>query len=244
MSFFGNTDFLIEVGKGNVSGHSLENIFGRNPSVGTLEEDVWDAGAVLIYPTSGEQWEVVSSSSNDDLADTGATKVSIRYLDDLFIEQTETVDMNGQIPVLMSATNIYRFIGARVIETGSSKENEGNITVRVAGSGNTRGQINAGENEALDGHFTIPAGKTGYLIAWYCEAEKGEDLNMRIRRTDGENGIFRTIGTLSVYQNNIVAPFNGPSDPISEKSDILIKAISSNIDVSASVIMQILLVDN
>ena len=44
MSFFGSTDFSLEVAKGNIPGHSFAFVVSNNPASCTSYEDIWDAG--------------------------------------------------------------------------------------------------------------------------------------------------------------------------------------------------------
>lgn len=41
-----STDFFIDIVSGSVSGHEIDAVAGRNPSVGLVFEDIWDAGAL------------------------------------------------------------------------------------------------------------------------------------------------------------------------------------------------------
>lgn len=69
MSFFGTIDWLIEVAKGNVPGHSLVDKFGRNPDIDTASgfEAIWNGGGDYtgFDATVAEAIEVFSSSAND-----------------------------------------------------------------------------------------------------------------------------------------------------------------------------------
>lgn len=49
MSFFGSTEWFIEVGKGNVDGHSIVNIVGRNSDVGQTFEDISGLGLLFTF---------------------------------------------------------------------------------------------------------------------------------------------------------------------------------------------------
>ena len=51
MSRIGSTDFMLEVAKGNVVGHSQMNKYGHNPEVTTATdpEDVWSGGGLYEF---------------------------------------------------------------------------------------------------------------------------------------------------------------------------------------------------
>lgn len=244
MSFFGSSDFYLEVAKGNVPGHSILNVAGNNPLVGTVVEEVWDPGGILVYPTVNESWEIFSANANDTAAGTGAQEVTIRYLDDAYIEQTPIVLATNGGTVSLGISDGFRFLNARVTAIGSSGLNEGNITIRVTGAGATRGQINATNNESQDSHLTIPAGKTGFILTFYHEINKNEDINFIYKRTDGDNGIFRTIFSSSLYQDQTGLVPKAPADALPEKTDLKALCVSSNTNARATSIFQVLMVDD
>ena len=244
MSVFRTTDFYLEVAKGNVDKHSIFNIAATNPSVGTTEEDVWDAGGAFVYPTGNESWEFISADANDTAAGTGAQEVTIRYMDSTYVEQTPAVVATNGGTITTGISDGFRVISMTVTAVGSGGENAGNITLRVASAGATRRQINATENQDQDSHFTVPAATTGYLVMFYQEINKNEDIVVRYRRTDGDNGIFRTLLTSSLYQDQFWLVFKAPADPLVAKTDLKALAISTNAAAKATVIAQIILVED
>lgn len=229
------------------------SVLGRNPLVGSaLLEDVWDAGGELVYPTSGETWELVSSSIADDSDGTGAHTVLVQYLDDQYVEQFEIVSLNGTAAVSLVATDAFRFIRMAVLTPGSASTvphtNAGNITCRVESAGATRGQINAPVesnglvNNSLDSHFTVPAGKQALLTFVYSNINKNEDARITMLSTAGTETVFTMRFVLSVYQNTVVGPIAQPA-LFAEKSDIVFKAISSNVNAEVVLAAQFVLQD-
>jgi len=237
-------DFFLEMSKGNIPGHTARNIIGRNPTVGTSVEDLWDPGGVLVYATAGEQWEISSDDANDTSAGTGARTVIIRYLDDNHVRQTETVTLNGFSVVTTVGTDMFRFESAEVITAGSGAENAGLLTITVAGAGDVRGAIIANENVSLDGHYTVPAGKTAFAVSISEEINKGEDILLKYKATRGTNGIFRTVIISTLYQSSVFFPIIAVKDPLVEKSDLKITAVSTNPASTPSVVIGIIEVDN
>lgn len=253
MSFFGSTNFIQEVSKGNIPGHSIVHVIGRNPSVGTAFEDIWDAGGTFTYATSGEQWEVVSTSTNDSAAGTGARTMIIEYLDSNYTEQSETITLNGTTAVSTIATNMFRMVKARVNTAGSTFENQGELILRVVGGGSRRGGILRdtfvandanGLNASQDAHYTVPAGKTVYLEHAITNVSKNHDMVIRLKsRLFGED-VFSMDAELSNYQSSF--PIDLSTGPIKfvEKTDIKVVARSNNDDVPVNVIMIFLVINN
>lgn len=244
MSFIATTDFYLEVAKGNVPGHAIVNIAATNPEVGTTDEDVWDVGGVLLYPTANESMEFVFANSNDTAAGTGAREITLRYMDDTYVEQTPLVIASNGGTLSAGISDYFRKIEMTVTAVGSDAENEGDVTLQVTGGGAVRGQINATENESQDSHYTVPAGKTAYILGGKEDINKNEDLILRYRRTDGDNGIFRTLLRSSLYQDQFGLTLRAPSSALVEKTDLKVLCVSSNTTAEASIFLQILVVDN
>jgi hypothetical protein len=237
-------NFFLEVAKGNVPGHAGRTVVGSNPAVGLTVEDVWDPGGVLTYPTVGEQLEVSSTDANDTSAGTGARTVKLFYQDDNYVRQEETIALNGVSVVTTTATDILRVEAMEVMTAGATKENTGQLNLTVVSAGAARGAILVGENFTKDGHYTVPAGKTAFLLNLFEEINKNEDVVLRYKITRGTNGIFRTAFKSSVYQSNVDIPIIFTQSPLVEKTDVKVTAISTNAAASPSTIMQLIEVDN
>jgi len=247
------TNFWNEVAQGNVPGHTAVRGFGRNPKVGTVFEDIWDHGGTLEYPTANEQWYIVSTSANDTAAGSGAQRVTIRYLDENYAEQTVTVELNGTTNVLFPAADQFRPIDVQVDRWGATGENEGNIFIRQQTTDKLRCGIyyddsvagdENGLNSAQDFHYTCPAGKTAWLWRLVISTSKNHDIVIRGRkRLFGEGG-FQTLGEYTDYQSTFPIDFEKTPIKLEEKSDFKITARSNNAEVPVSIAASIIEVDN
>jgi len=63
-------EWLQKVAFGQVAGVTPWSKLGFNPSLTTVEEDIWSAGGVYAFPTAATAMEVVSSSATDNDAGT------------------------------------------------------------------------------------------------------------------------------------------------------------------------------
>jgi len=238
-----STPYDVRVARGDVPGVKIDALLGRNPQVGTTKEDVWDPGATLVYPIVGETWEIVSDNANDTSAGTGARTVTVTYLDDAYVEQTETLTLNGTTPVTFVATNAFRFRLGIVITAGSGNINEGGITIRASGGGLIRALIIAGRGNTLDGHYTVEAGKTAFLKFVFTNINKNEDIELELLSTIGDGKIFSTRFFLTIYQSSIVSEVVLAS-PFTEKSDLKLVAVSTNTNAKAVAALQFYVFDN
>lgn len=251
MSSFGSKEFLLEVAKGNVAGHELVSVIGRNPLVGSLLiEDLWDSGGVRTDPTANETWEMLSDDANDTSAGTGARTIRTAYLDDSYIEQTTDTILNGLTAVTMPS-DMFRHLRSTVLTKGSSEGNEGNLTIQVSGGGATRAQINipnakgtAQLNRTLDSHFTIKAGHTGFFAAFIGGINKNEDVELELKSTTGADGIYLVRLPLYLYQSSVIVALPVFAEPLVEKTDIKVQCLSSNTNAIAVFGYQLLVIDN
>ena len=245
MSIDMGTDYYTEVAKGNVPGSAVRGLVFRNPNAGNpvgVLSDIWGGGSDLVYPTSAETWEIVSDNVNDTSAGAGAQSVIINYLDDNYEQQSIVVDLNGTSPVQLNADH-FRPDGAAVISSGSNQTNFGEIVVRVAGGGDIRQVIKPGISASQDCHFTVPAGKTVYVLNVTPFYPKNEDGFISGRVIPFGTNTEITTGIFPFYQDTFAILFKALF-PIQERTDVRFLASSSNVDVEVNMVFEILLVDN
>jgi hypothetical protein len=245
MSFFGTTDFMLEVAKGNVPGHTAKFIIGRNTDVGTTYENVSGAGAAGVdaFPVAAETWEIISDSLNDAAAGTGAQAIFIVSLDENYEEQGQVVILDGTNAVTLTGTHI-RSDQSTVIAAGSLGFNEGTLTIRDASSTDTRSTVLPEISESQDGRVTVPAGKTGYLFdinPWFPKNEDGA-VQTKIKPEGADSAIITSL-TFPFYQNAFNIPITAKTQ-IPEKTDGWFDAKSTNIGAEVIVTSSFLLVDN
>jgi hypothetical protein len=125
----------------------------------------------------------------------------------------------------------------RVSQAGSSYVNEGTVTCRVEGGGDTfdalfpaNGDFNEASGSSQSGKVTVPAGTTLFIIDWYCSNRdstsgglvvefelvvytNNEDWSRRYKRSIAEQSLRGNGTSASVRQ------FNG-AIAIPERSDV------------------------
>jgi len=162
--------YTYDVAEGNIPNHTAFNKYAINDDIDSAnEEDVWCVGGSYVWPTVGQQMEVVSSSAEDDpvkadlSAGTGIHSIRIYYLDTLFAEKTTDVTLNGTAVVLTTATDIYRINRVRPLIVGSGLKAAGNIDIRNTSDTPIYSRIAAGFTKGRQLIYTVPAGKTLYI---------------------------------------------------------------------------------
>jgi len=155
-------DFYTAVGLGYLSPDVRRvTALGNNPDVdtGTVPEDIWSGGGLYPFMTAATSLELVSSDANDTSAGTGARTVLISGLDASYVEQSDTVTLNGTTAVDLPR-QYFRINQLMVLTAGSTESNVGTITLRDDGGGTTRGLIMPTNGISRQAVYTVPANHT------------------------------------------------------------------------------------
>jgi hypothetical protein len=252
------TNFLLEVSKGNVAGHSVIHKFGRNSAVSTTIVPVCDGGFYQT-PTSVASLEMVSASTNDvNTSGSGAHQVTVIGLDSSFAEQSEVVNLNGTTAVALSNTylRVYRMYVSAAGQYASQTvpSQDGAITLRVAGAGATWATIptlatNFGAGQSLIGAYTIPAGKTAYILSTSIAIDTNKTATLyffkRENADDVSSPFSGTLRTQNVYtgMTGYSEILHETNESFAEKTDIgYLATAASASDISVE--FELLLVDN
>ena len=181
-------DFYTDVQMGLVNGHSLVHKFGSSDNIGTALTVVC-TGEVYPTPTSAVSLEFVGDAT-DALNQAGMHEITIQGLDANWLHQEEVVAAhatNGATAVAIPGTwlRVYR---AWVSKSGSYASlgvpsHIAKITVRVAGGGASWLAIpivdtGFGAAQSLTGAYTIPKGKTGYLLSHHVWIDSGKTVDI------------------------------------------------------------------
>lgn len=237
------------IAQGKIADSEIRHVFGYNPDVDSgVEETVWTAGGVYVHLDTPAIMSVSSTSTSDTSAGVGARQVYIVGINSTGGEVTETVTLDGQTAV--STTHTYTAIQTiQVVSVGSSTYNVGNIflgtgTVTSGVPANVFGHVLATENQSMMGHFTVPAGYTGYLIKGSISSGT-ENANSYItgRLKIKTNDIIYTGAIVSFSRGGSAFDFTYPIK-ITETSCITATATSTGNNEAVSSYFQVLLIKN
>ena len=238
-----NSDFFLEVSKGNIEGHSIVFYQAVNEGVGTsgTEQTFWNVQSDINYFSVATQLYASSTSGSD----TTVTAIVVG-LDSNYDEVTRTVTLNGQNQVAISGTMIRI---KRMVITGSTAP-VGDVYLAetdtlTAGVPDTTSKIQmrmtAGSNVADNGTVTVPNGFTYYLNSIVVRTGKSQEGRIKIRfRADG--GLFLDVIDFEVFeiQNQIDATYSR----LVEKTDIDAKLIPGITGVRGVLAMKFIAVAN
>lgn len=175
-------DFLIEVRQGNVPGYSLVHKFGRNDSI---LNGVWDlvspTGPSGAFPASGTPIRIQSGGHIDDTGDgTGAREITVVGIDTNLDEVMEIIVTAGADASAYTIASFWRVYRAYVSSVGTYvSNNTGNIIIEHSSSVDII-DILAGEGQSQHGAFSIPSGKTGYLLSVSLESDSNKAADFRL----------------------------------------------------------------
>ena len=179
--------FAVEVARGNVNGMVGNRKFGRNPSVGTTEEDIWAGGGVYPWPQAAETLRIAAGgNANDTAAGTGARTVRIEGLDNSMNEITEDLTTAGASASSPTTNTFCRVNRAYVLTSGTyTGTNTGAITIENTSSLNSLANIEAVRGQTQLSMYTVPNGKTAYITALGVEVEGSKSADVYFYQRQG-----------------------------------------------------------
>ena len=233
--------FELQVARGQITGHSLVNIFGYQASVGTGGPyAVWENVAAYNFPSSAQKMLVYSSSASDVNC-----RIVITGLDANWSPITEVVILtNGTTGV--QTTNSFLRINSALATDATYSNPVGNIIIGNVGKTAIYGQINAGVGKTQAAVYSVPAGYTFYLMrvdAYINEPGGGNNYGLyRVSATDNVNGT-----TYLVLQSPFVINYNARRVipfPYSEKTDLQWQVQTGTSTSPVGVIIEGILIKN
>ena len=179
MTYIPDRNWLVEVQKGNIPGHSLVHKFGRNPAVasGTEEGVLQVSGGQFVFRSSASTFRIAAGgNAADTAAGAGAREVIIQGIDTNLNEVTEAITTAGASASSATSTSFWRVHRAWVSSAGTYTDNNtGDILIEDSGGAATHIMIAAGEGQSQYAGFTIPTGKTGYLLSLHGSMGSSKD---------------------------------------------------------------------
>lgn len=229
-------DFISAVALGLVPGYTLDTKFGRNPLVSTTQETIRNLGGTMPYLDPGVSAPLSVVSDNVD--DAGKT-ITLTGLDDSYNPQVVTATLDATDPTttpVLTDVSFHRFFRAGMIP----QVNTGIITISSTAPGTPVFEtIAAGEGQTLMALFTVPSGKTAYIIKAFATIEGTKIATLRAKtRLPGED--FRT---KRIYDLSASLPSDiFVQSAIPEKTDYELTAVTDvpSAGISANVLYMII----
>lgn len=248
-----STNWLLEVEKGNIPGHSIMHKFGRNDAVPNGTWAFINLLGFTAWPLSAATTVRIKAGGNvaDVAGGAGATEVTVQGLDDSFNEVEETIATNGSSVSLATATSFWRVYRAWVSGVGTyGAANTANIDFENSGGGTDLIRIAADEGQTQFGGFTIPVNKKGYLLSVIITVDAAKAADIRMYQRENIDDVVAPMSPkrLQTYWDGALGVLLfSPHSPqvLAGKTDIWFEARgSSGSGTEVSVDFEVLLVDD
>ena len=234
----------LDVSQGNVTGHTFIHKFGAVPAMSqNTSGSVWDKNDTMYpwsaFTTAGPISILTTSANGSTVTTDSGLSVTIEGLDSDYAPLADTLTISGSTAT--GTQSFKRVFRAYVTDGASSNTSQ----IRMRRGGTEVARINIGKAQTLMAVYTVPAGKTGYMMQGTCSIQAGADAtgDMFVRyfgqSTFRVGHSFEVSGAGGFYNFKFGFPI-----PIPEKSDIDVRAAmrSNNARLTAS--FDMLLVDN
>lgn len=206
------------IAQGLYPGAKLVFKFGRNGDAASgAWETVWGDSSLYTFPSSASTLEVISSSTNDTAAGSGAREITIEGLDSNWDEASEAVATNGTSASTATSTSFIRVNRTYVSAAGTyNGANEGTITTRISSAGATQsiielvGASNRGVGQSTQAFYTIPDGYKGWLtgVEMYVESTKNADFAIYQRAGADDTTAPVNSRRLIQFYDGVVSEYN------------------------------------
>lgn len=241
-------EFLIEVGKGAVPGHSLVQVNSGLYTATITQQDIWQQGGVKTWLTAAETMDIVSTDTVNDIATgTGARSVRVTGLDTNFAPLVEVVAL-GAAPV--TTVGLFRRINfLEVFTTGTyGGSNLGTITATGSTTATVQAAMVIGQGISAGSHYTVKAGFTAQIlrVSLTVDANKTADIHGKFR---GNADVIAAPFSPAQYVHhwegiNAVEETFRANPTFAEKSDIWVTGQMNSGTGAINVDYDILLIDN
>jgi len=182
-----SSDFLIEVAKGNIAGHSLVQKFGMNYGLGTTFVPISVGGLYNTPQVAGATTlRVKAGNTNDTAAGTGAREVTFQGLDETGALVTEAVATAGTSASTATSATFIRLFRVYVSSTGTyatstTGSHAAAIVIENGAGGTDWATINFTgfpHSQSEIAAYSVPLGKTAYVLDYriYSDATKSFDF--------------------------------------------------------------------
>jgi hypothetical protein len=237
----GQKEFYFSVAEGNVPSYKQVYVHGNNGNIGSSPSDLWEVGGDYIFPSQAEALRISSTSALDTAVGTGCRTILIEGLNSAYQEIQELVTLNGTTPVI-TTQQFFRVHFVRCITGGATESNQGVITVKQNISLLDMCKINPGVGTSHLGIFTIPAGKTGFLLNATIVANKASNFNVKLI-TKPQGYCFQETASFNIGSGSFVYSLDGAYS-IPEKTDVKIRVNTATGSGGASGILELIIKDN
>ena len=225
----------IPIAAGEVGGYSHINKFGYSDDIQNLST-IWDGSNVYTYSSSAGTITVASDAATN--GDDGAV-IEVQGLDADYNIVVQDITISGSTGT--GTTDLIRVFRARVKTPASGEtSNVGDIEIDI--DAQLRAKILEGNGQTLMVVYTVPAGKTAYLLNLTMSIDKNVDVIYKLMARPYNDGAFNIKGQFGTFGSPIDHNYPVPLK-FEEKTDIEVRAEAGN-SCGGGATFDLILVDN
>lgn len=175
-------DYGFDLARGVLASGSVNHKFGRNTAVAAASrEDIWTVGGSYNWLTAAAPLRIAAGGNAADTSTgTGARTVTVEGLSTAWTEISATLTLAGTSASAASTASFYRVNRAYVATCGTyTGNNTGDIVIETT-AGTTVGGILATDGQTEQTMYTVPAGKTGYLVRAHANVSGNQAADLRL----------------------------------------------------------------
>jgi len=250
--------YELELALGSIDGKSKLCKFGQNQAVPNgAFEPIWSGStAYLGFLTASSKLRIAAGgNANDTAAGTGARSVRILGLGGAWADDDEVLVTAGAAASADSVSSYIRNFRAYVEDCGTYTAgatvgaNAGDIVIETNPGGVAVARIEALEGQTQMAIYTVPAGKTAYLVYYEIDVSSTRSVDVRFYKRERADVIAAPFGP-----RRLVRSYDGVDGVISasprcfesfpEKTDIWWEASGNGGSASVAVNFDLWLIDN
>jgi len=241
---------LFEIKQGHVPGYSLVHKFGRSDDVAN---NVWSivslSPASGAFPSSGSRVNIRAGGNvADSPSGLGARSVTIVGINTDLEEVNEILITAGADASAMSTNTFWRLSRAYLETVGQySNGNIGDIILENSAEMLT---ITAGEGQTQHAAYSIPAGKTGFLITVHLTIDAGKAADVRLMTRENFTNVTAPFSPIRLrhYWDGVLGEASyrpmAPGIELTALTDIWIEARGGGQSTEVSADFELLLIDD
>jgi len=245
-------DFLIEVQKGKIAGHSMVHKFGRNDAVPNgswafvtlLGHTAWPLSAATTV-------RVKAGNAADTAAGNGAREITVQGIDDSFNEVSEAVATAGESASAATTASFWRIHRAWVSAAGVyGAGNTAAVVIENSGGGTDLIQIAVEEGQTQFTGWTVPTGKKAYLLSLHVHVDARKYTNIRVFTRDDIDDTSAPVKSkrLKLFFDGVIGQYTykprGPELVVNAKADIWVEAWGDGAVAEVACEFELLVVDD
>ena len=246
-------DFFTEVRRGNVEGHTIVHKFGRNDAVPNGSFAFVNQLGMTAWPLSAATTVRVKAGGDaaDTVAGAGARTLVVLGIDDTLAEAQEEIDLAGISASAATTTKFWRVYRSWVSGVGTyGAANTGAIVVENGAGGTDLIQVTADEGQSQFCAWTVPAGKTAYLLSVdvSVDAAKAADIRVFWRADMTNTTAPMSPKRVALYFDGVLGYLHhepkGPSMVFAAGTDIWCEAQGGGAGTEVSAELELLVIDD